>query len=88
MAMFLMCPAIPSLAPLPRTHNKLLAWKRNDLAMMLNDVISLWSLDISLDQGLGTLLIIYITQVAKRYRNEGEREGERVCWDLETSEEC
>ena len=52
--------------------NQLPTWKRNDLAMML---ISLWSLDISLDQALGTLL--GATQVAKRYRNEGDRERER-----------
>ena len=53
LAMFLMRSEAPSKAQLSCIHNKLLAWKRNDLAMML---ISLWSLDISLDQALDTLL--------------------------------
>ena len=53
LVMFLMCSEVPSEAQFSCIHNKLLAWKRNDLAMML---ISLWSLDISLDQALDTLL--------------------------------
>ena len=53
LARFSMCSEVPSEAQFSCIHNKLLAWKRNDLAMML---ISLWSLDISLDQALDTLL--------------------------------
>ena len=51
-AMFLMCSEVPPEAQFSCIHNKLLAWKRNDLAMTL---ISLWSLGISLDQALDTL---------------------------------
>ena len=60
----------PSEAQLSCIHNKLLAWKRNDLAMML---ISLWSLDISLDQALDTLL-----ESHKLRRDIGTRMNERV----------
>ena len=66
----LMCSEIPSEAQLSCIHNKLLAWKRNDLAMMLN---SLWSLDISLDQVLHTLL-----ESHKLQRGIGRRVNERV----------
>ena len=61
---------VPSEAQFSCIHNKLLAWKRNHLAMML---ISLWSLDISLDQALDTLL-----ESHKLQRGIGTRMNERV----------
>ena len=70
LAMFWMCSEVPSKAQFSCVHNKLLAWSRNDLAMML---ISLWSLDISLDQALGTLL-----ESRKLHRGIGTRMNERV----------
>ena len=70
LVMFLMCSEVPSEAQFSCIHNKLLAWKRNDLAMML---ISLWSLDISLDQALDTLL-----ESHKLQRGVGTRMNERV----------
>ena len=71
LAMFLMCSEVPSEAQFSCIHNKLLAWKRNDLAMMM--LISLWSLDISLDQALDTLL-----ESHKLQRGIGTRMNERV----------
>ena len=65
-----MCSEVPSEAQFSCIHNKLLAWKRSDLAMML---ISLWSLDISLDQALDTLL-----ESHKLRRDIGTRMNERV----------
>ena len=70
LARFLQCSEAPSEAQFSCIHNKLLAWKRNELAMML---ISLWSLDISLDQALDTLL-----ESHKLQRGVGTRMNERV----------
>ena len=53
LVMLLMCSEIPSLTQLSCVQNKLPAWKRNGLAAVLR---SLWSLDISLDQALDTVL--------------------------------
>ena len=72
--MVLMCSEAPSEAQFSCIHNKLLAWKRNDLAMMLiiNLLVVPWHLF-----GPGSGHFTWVTQVAERYRNEDEREGER-----------
>ena len=63
-AMILVCSEVPSEAQFSCIHNKLLAWKRNDSAMMFLN--SLWSLDISLDQALDTLLDTSCREVSER----------------------
>ena len=71
LAMLLMCSEVPSEAQFYSCiHNKLLAWKRSDLAMMLT---SLWSLDISLDRALDSLL-----ESHKLQRGIGTRMNEKV----------